>query len=50
MGQVEEYKEYAPDGSLLPAYKSSIPKSIYPENILINNHTSVWGSWYDRES
>lgn len=50
MGQVEEYKEYAPDGTLLPAYQNSTPKSKYPEDVLINNHSTVWGSWYDRES
>jgi len=50
MGQVEVYKEYAPDGTLLPAYRNSIPKSKYPEDVLMNNHTTVWGSWYDRES
>ena len=24
----------------------SIPKSKYEEDIYINNHTSVWGSWW----
>eukprot|EP01126_Amoeba_proteus_P046583 TRINITY_DN5270_c0_g1_i2.p1 TRINITY_DN5270_c0_g1~~TRINITY_DN5270_c0_g1_i2.p1 ORF type:complete len:515 (-),score=95.38 TRINITY_DN5270_c0_g1_i2:815-2257(-) len=42
LGQVEEYREYAPDGSLLPAYQSTIPRSKYPEDVLLNNHTTVW--------
>lgn len=50
MGVTEEYKEYAPDGTLLPAYREAAPKSKYEEDVLINNHTTVWGSWYDRES
>ncbi len=25
-----------------------VPKSKYEEDVYINNHTSVWGSWYDR--
>ena len=26
--------------------EASIKRSRYPEDILINNHTSVWGSWW----
>ncbi len=42
----ERYTEYddfgAPKG--LPA--APVAKSKYPEDILTNNHTSVWGSWW----
>ena len=26
--------------------EASIPKSKYEEDVYINNHTSVWGSWW----
>ena len=30
--------------------EASIKRSRYPEDILINNHTSVWGSWWSNGS
>jgi len=49
-GQTEEYKEYAPDGSLLPKYDTApiTARSRYREDLFINNHTTVWGSYYDK--
>jgi pre-mRNA-processing factor SLU7 len=41
----EKYVEYDESG----AVKGSLPtvsKSKYVENVLINNHTAVWGSWW----
>ena len=26
--------------------EASVKRSRYPEDVLINNHTSVWGSWW----
>ncbi|KAF2805234.1 putative mRNA splicing protein [Mytilinidion resinicola] len=41
----ERYVEYDEQGRIkgAPIVKA---KSKYPEDILINNHTSVWGSWW----
>jgi pre-mRNA-processing factor SLU7 len=41
----EKYVEYDESGAIKGALKL-IAKSKYPEDILINNHTSVWGSWW----
>lgn len=41
----ERYVEYDERGHIkgLPKTKA---KSKYPEDVLVNNHTSVWGSWW----
>ncbi|KAF4635615.1 hypothetical protein G7Y89_g2479 [Cudoniella acicularis] len=41
----ERYVEYDESGRIKGAPKV-ITKSKYPEDVLINNHTSVWGSWW----
>ncbi|KAE9370565.1 putative mRNA splicing protein [Stipitochalara longipes BDJ] len=41
----EKYIEYDESGAVKGAPKM-VAKSKYPEDILINNHTSVWGSWW----
>ncbi|TVY19540.1 Pre-mRNA-splicing factor slu7 [Lachnellula arida] len=41
----ERYVEYDESGAIKGAPKV-IAKSKYPEDVLINNHTSVWGSWW----
>ncbi|KAH7317239.1 Pre-mRNA splicing Prp18-interacting factor-domain-containing protein [Rhexocercosporidium sp. MPI-PUGE-AT-0058] len=41
----ERYLEYDESGAIKGAPKAS-SKSKYPEDVLINNHTSVWGSWW----
>jgi len=48
LGQTEEYIEYNADGVPLPKYVTSTPRSKYVEDVLIHNHTSVWGSYYNR--
>ncbi|EAS01139.2 Pre-mRNA-splicing factor SLU7 (macronuclear) [Tetrahymena thermophila SB210] len=45
LGQTEKYAEYAPDGTQLDIYNHK--RSKYAEDIYINNHTSVWGSWFN---
>jgi len=49
-GQTEEYKEYTAEGSLLPKYDTTpiTNRSKYQEDVFRNNHTSVWGSYYDK--
>ncbi|KAG5973898.1 mRNA splicing protein [Claviceps cyperi] len=41
----ETYVEYDEAGLIKGAPRKTA-KSKYPENVLINNHTSVWGSWW----
>jgi pre-mRNA-processing factor SLU7 len=41
----ERYVEYDEDGGIKGAPKTK-PKSKYLEDVYINNHTSVWGSWW----
>ncbi len=41
----EQYVEYDEKGLVKGAAKISA-KSKYPEDVFVNNHTSVWGSWW----
>jgi pre-mRNA-processing factor SLU7 len=41
----ESFVEYDESGGIKGAPKVK-PKSKYPEDVFINNHTSVWGSWW----
>jgi pre-mRNA-processing factor SLU7 len=41
----ESYVEYDERGRIKGAPEKK-EKSMYPEDVLINNHTSVWGSWW----
>jgi pre-mRNA-processing factor SLU7 len=41
----ERYVEYDESGAVKGAPKA-VAKSKYPEDVFINNHTSVWGSWW----
>lgn len=41
----ERYVEYDESGAIKGAPKV-VHKSKYPEDVMINNHTSVWGSWW----
>ncbi|KAL8820273.1 MAG: hypothetical protein Q9223_001466 [Gallowayella weberi] len=41
----DKYIEYDESGAVKGALKD-VAKSKYPEDVLINNHTSVWGSWW----
>ncbi|ESZ90021.1 pre-mRNA-splicing factor slu7 [Sclerotinia borealis F-4128] len=43
----ERFIEYDELGGIKGAPKASA-KSKYPEDVLINNHTSVWGSWWSQ--
>lgn len=42
----ERYVEYDERGRIKGGEEKRKEKSMYPEDILINNHTSVWGSWW----
>lgn len=41
----ERYVEYNASGTIKGALRTET-KSKYPEDVLINNHISVWGSWW----
>ena len=41
----EQYVEYDKTGAIKGTLKAEA-KSKYPEDVFINNHTSVWGSWW----
>jgi len=53
LAQTEEYVEYARDGSILRENGSTAKKpaalarSKYEEDVLLNNHTCVWGSYWE---
>lgn len=48
LGQTESYVEYGPDGRPVKEIKAISTKTKYEEDVFINNHTSVWGSYYNR--
>lgn len=41
----ERYVEYDASGAIKGAPRTEI-RSKYPEDVLVNNHSSVWGSWW----
>ncbi|EIN11897.1 pre-mRNA-splicing factor SLU7 [Punctularia strigosozonata HHB-11173 SS5] len=49
-GQTEEYVEYSRTGQVVKGRERIKAKSKYAEDVYINNHTAVWGSWYDISS
>lgn len=46
VGQTEAYVEYGRDGRVLKGTKPVVPVSKYPEGVLEDNHTAIWGSFY----
>ncbi|KAF8844626.1 hypothetical protein BDN67DRAFT_994084 [Paxillus ammoniavirescens] len=46
-GQTENYVEYSRTGQIVKGKERAKARSKYPEDVYINNHTAVWGSWYD---
>ncbi|KAJ7076330.1 Pre-mRNA splicing Prp18-interacting factor-domain-containing protein [Mycena belliarum] len=49
-GQTEDYVEYSRTGQVIKGRERAKARSKYPEDVYINNHTDVWGSWYDPSS
>lgn len=43
----EDYKEYTRDGEI---YKLPAETPRFLEDVYVNGHTSVWGSWFDRDT
>lgn len=50
LGQTEAYVEYSRDGRLVKGEEKMAPKSKFPEDVHPGNHTTVWGSFFDRRS
>ncbi|KAF8502257.1 pre-mRNA-splicing factor SLU7 [Russula emetica] len=50
LGQTEDYVEYSRAGQVIHGKERAKARSKYPEDVYINNHMSVWGSWYDTAS
>ncbi|KAJ9474344.1 Pre-mRNA-splicing factor SLU7 [Pseudozyma hubeiensis] len=48
-GQTEQYVEYNQAGKVVKGLEKVTPKSKWEEGVVENNHTQVWGSWYDVE-
>mmetsp|Transcript_18797 Transcript_18797/g.22533 ORF Transcript_18797/g.22533 Transcript_18797/m.22533 type:complete len:562 (-) Transcript_18797:439-2124(-) len=46
LGQTEGYVEYDRAGRLVKGEEAPVARSKYEEDVYINNHTAVWGSWY----
>lgn len=42
----EHYVEYSKDGKIIKGMEKAIPKSKYEEDQYFQNHTSVWGSYW----
>lgn len=45
-GQTEDYVEYSRTGQVIKGRERAKARSKYEEDVLVNNHTAVWGSWY----
>ncbi|EFJ38615.1 hypothetical protein SELMODRAFT_164109 [Selaginella moellendorffii] len=50
LGQTERQVEYDRAGRMIKGQEKAVPKSKYEEDVFINNHTTVWGSfWRDHQ-
>ncbi|KAF6156895.1 hypothetical protein GIB67_000435 [Kingdonia uniflora] len=46
LGQSEREVEYDRAGRIIKGQEMALPRSKYEEDVFVNNHTSVWGSWW----
>lgn len=46
LAQTEDYVEYSRSGKIIKGQEKEIIRSKYEEDVFINNHTSVWGSYW----
>lgn len=46
LAQTEDYVEYSRSGKIIKGQEKEVVRSKYEEDIYINNHTSVWGSYW----
>lgn len=47
LAQTEEYVEYSRTGRVIKGQEKAVAKSKYEEDVYINNHTSVFGSYWE---
>uniref|UniRef100_A0A1I8MTI7 Pre-mRNA-splicing factor SLU7 n=1 Tax=Musca domestica TaxID=7370 RepID=A0A1I8MTI7_MUSDO len=47
LAQTEEYIEYSRSGKVIKGMEKPKARSIYEEDVLVNNHMSIWGSYYN---
>ncbi|EDO48812.1 predicted protein [Nematostella vectensis] len=50
LAQTENYVEYSRTGKIVKGQDKAVAKSKYEEDVYINNHTSVWGSYWENGS
>ena len=48
LGQSEAFVEYSRDGRVLKGVDKAPTRTKYEEDVYVNNHLSVWGSYYSR--
>ena len=48
--QTEEYVEYDRSGQVVRGTERAVAKSKYIEDVHTHNHTSIWGSYFDRNT
>ncbi|KAB0802208.1 hypothetical protein PPYR_04394 [Photinus pyralis] len=46
LAQTEDYVEYSRSGKVIKGQEKQVVKSKYEEDVYINNHTTVWGSYW----
>ncbi|TRY54755.1 hypothetical protein DNTS_031271, partial [Danionella cerebrum] len=46
LAQTEEYVEYSRHGAVLKGQEKAVACSKYEEDVLLNNHTCIWGSYW----
>lgn len=46
LAQTEDYVEYSRSGKVVKGAEKQVIRSKYEEDVYINNHTSVWGSFW----
>lgn len=46
LAQTEDYVEYSRYGNIIKGAEKEVVRSRYEEDVYINNHTSVWGSYW----
>nr|CAH7765426.1 unnamed protein product [Callosobruchus chinensis] len=46
LAQTEHYVEYSRSGKVITGVEKEVIRSKYEEDVFINNHTSVWGSYW----
>ncbi|KIM30387.1 hypothetical protein M408DRAFT_328005 [Serendipita vermifera MAFF 305830] len=50
LGQTEGYVEYSRTGQITKGKERAKARSKYQEDLYLNNHTQIWGSWFDAQN